>query len=676
MWHSSDNETGRKNVTMELSSDRSHLRVREAEPDDHDPEEINMTTDLVKIRLHDIIRIEVGKPRSSKDSASSSSLPTPSTHKFFSISTSNSDGDTSTHGFDTESTTDRDGIISALKVLFEQTKTSSFAKHLRGKDETQHSTQEENPMDEPPDLSRTRMNKSQTNASPKATSNTKQQSVRVERNTNASGDEGTELSLVGFDINPANHPIDSSSEEIEITATDKRMPTLDEETISAMLPMTPRKTAPNVPHEAPETNSSDDDARDISYVGSDGEDIRDRNSSSDGDSSETVSEVQTASTDAEGQELSVTIIESSSLKNESVEVTGSEWSESAEWGNGTKQAKNKATNNVISHSAEDKGKSSVTIIARRPNTLADVEEFELLAIANQMANPWCTDDICASAFSNQIAEPWCTDDICTAAFKDVAETCKGIFDMKQQEKAVEKARNEGQQELFEDYIAGVLGAPSAMASMLSVGDVFNSARMAPPKSEASHHEVNRIRNRAWTPNAQALRLKNLRSEMTFEAAQRHNREKMHFVQTVTSVDDIELSRRRRKKKKRPIPSETDFTDFDSAALLQQVVGNIIPNEDTAEDEEILYYDSDPECSRVRTHSRGPRRVHADRLNAIENATRNRRRTLSGIPINRLMAGRRMKKMDEGLVSDIIEVSKTDFVLVETKMSDVWIILQN
>ena len=650
MWHATENETG-KNVTMELSSDKSHLRVRELEPDDFDPEEINLTTDLIKIRLNDIVRVEVGKSRSSKESIPSSALSVPSTN-YFSISTSNKEGDTSTYGFETGSITDRDGLISVVKMLFEQAKTDSIAKRVG------NTTQEESEksLNESPDSSSPRKNVSQT-----PTMHAQQQKVQVQRHSVGPNEEGTEASLVGFDFNPANYGSDESSEEIETSMNaKKRVSTLNEDTITAMLPITPiaskiQHHRTNVDHAEP-TNSSDDDTRDISSTGTDEEDLRDRNSSSEGEACELrLAADQDTESDTEGRELSVTIHESSSLKNESVEVTGSEWSGSGEWGS-SKSEKTKRTNDKHS---KDKGNNSVAIIARRPHIMADVEEFELMAIANQMGTPWCTDDICASAFANQMAEPWCTDDICTAALKDVAETCKGIFDIKQQSKSGEKSRNGGQQELFEDYIAGVLGAPSAMASMLSVGDVFNSAGLTPPKPESTQSEINRIQNRACVPNAQALRLKNLRSEMTFEAAQRQNRERLYFVQTVTSVDDIEIARRRRKEKF-SVPPETDFgTQFDSAALLQQVVGNVIPNANSTEEDEILYYDSDPESSRVRTHSRGPRRVHADRLNAIENATRNRRRTLSGIPINRLATGKRWKKMDESLVTEIIEVRPND-----------------
>ena len=152
----------------------------------------------------------------------------------------------------------------------------------------------------------------------------------------------------------------------------------------------------------------------------------------------------------------------------------------------------------------------------------------------------------------------------------------------------------------------------------------------------------------------------LRSEMTFEATQRHTREKLQFVQTVTSLDDLDVVRRRKERRRGPAPSSDFHHQFDSTTLLQHVVGNILAPGETGQNEEVLYYDSDPECSRVHTTGRGPRRVQAERANKIEHATRNRRRSLSGIPINRLVNGRRWKKLDDGLVAEIIEVRAGGF----------------
>ena len=51
-----------------------------------------------------------------------------------------------------------------------------------------------------------------------------------------------------------------------------------------------------------------------------------------------------------------------------------------------------------------------------------------------------------------------------------------------------------------------------------------------------------IKNRASLLNAQAIRLRTLRNEMTFAAALKRSREKMQYVQTTKSFDDADSER--------------------------------------------------------------------------------------------------------------------------------------
>jgi hypothetical protein len=140
--------------------------------------------------------------------------------------------------------------------------------------------------------------------------------------------------------------------------------------------------------------------------------------------------------------------------------------------------------------------------------------------------------------------------------------------------------------------------------------------------------------------------------MTFEAAQANDT--MQFVQTINSNDDIDRAGRWKRKVKRFASATGD--QLDSSVFLHNVVGNITSEDTNESDEsEVLFYDSDPEYTRERSLRRGPRRAIAERENALKGANR-KRGTLSGVPMNRLNIGRRWKKMDDDLITEIIEVS--------------------
>jgi hypothetical protein len=673
-------------VTMELSPDRSLLRLYEIDPDG-DSVIDSLATDTkaldMKLRVQDMSRLEMGKPKPSSSlpegSESLPSLENVPSAKYFSITLSTkTDKQTSVYGFQTESESDRDIILSGLKMLLDQTKTSSAQKRPKGLPHDELLSLDQSLVDDPskqPNGTLSPMQRTHIHSQLPTAKRSQEKSGDSSQKLERHDDEGTETSLAFFDFDVTTRDTERFSETLQKDAT--KQPVIEPEKITTTLRKTLKTLLPDiglsptseVGQEAGDHASSDDDTRDNSVAAEEEYDIRDSNaSSSDGESDETPSSSSGSSSvkgpnipeAEEVRELSVRILENDSLREESVEVTGSEWSESEDWvASSTRKwrVQHDKHGGRVSGGRVSSAHSGVAIIAHRQGALKHVEDIELMDLASKMADPWCADDICTSALAGQMAEPWCTDDICGAALKDVAETCKGIFDIKQQAEAGKKTEKKtGQREIVEDYIAGVLGAPSAMATMLSVRDVWNSATATrEPESEPT---VNRIQNRASVLNAPAYRLQELRNGMTFEAVGKLSRKKLQFVQTVASNEDVEVSRIRKEKQKtstrsRPEPSLVD--PFDSSALLQQVVGNIVAPESVKKDEEILYYDSDPESSRLRSYSRGPRRVYAERSNETEDDPRRRRRTLSGIPMDRMMAGRRWKKMDDTLVSNTIEV---------------------
>jgi hypothetical protein len=226
---------------------------------------------------------------------------------------------------------------------------------------------------------------------------------------------------------------------------------------------------------------------------------------------------------------------------------------------------------------------------------------------------------------------------------------KVIFEMKQKPKEGQQPNNEKRRAIAEEFITGVLGAPPTMASLLSVKDIWNTAAEERPVKKRKK----RLENRSRSIGAQAARLNRLRNRMTFKAAE--FTEKMPFVQVISSFDDMERSGRfSRKPHSSELPGGPN--PGDPSNFLNNVVDNMLTEESPDSDEDILYYDSDPEDAREFALKRGPRRAIADRENKTLESTP-RQEALCGIPMTRLNLNRRWKRMDDDVMSDIIEVSR-------------------
>lgn len=249
---------------------------------------------------------------------------------------------------------------------------------------------------------------------------------------------------------------------------------------------------------------------------------------------------------------------------------------------------------------------------------------------------------------------WCSDDICTLALKDIADTCTGIFEQhpdalaKDQGHKLDAGGDEeaAERAFVEEYIAGVLGGPtSALGAFFPDGDVWN---VDSSKQSQSKVKPNRIKNRASLLNAQALRLRTLRNEMTFAAALKRSKQKMQYVQTTKSFDDADGERIRQAQ-------ERSVSLLHTSALMERVMGSMVLSKPEAE-EDAVYYDSDPEDVRPRT--RGVRRASANRQNAISNDDEHKpisRPVLSGVGFERIAVGKKLRKLDEGLIVQIVQV---------------------
>lgn len=262
---------------------------------------------------------------------------------------------------------------------------------------------------------------------------------------------------------------------------------------------------------------------------------------------------------------------------------------------------------------------------------------------------------------------WCYADSCSLALNDIADTCTGIFALKHNDSVCTPAMGREQRIVVEEFIANALGAPTAMFTYLTEGDVWNvetSVTNQEPK------DTTIARNRATLLNAQAARLRELRNEMTFAAALKQSKGRMQFVQTVQSFDDA-YTRAGGTKKLRVATEAANL--FHSSPLLNSIVGSMRlhdpDGQSKKDDDDVVFYDSDPEDSRPhhRTADRGPRQVAADRLNkAPDTNCRVHHRALSGVGFEEIGTTRKVsRKLDEEAIVEIVQVSRK-FVVSQSK----------
>lgn len=376
---------------------------------------------------------------------------------------------------------------------------------------------------------------------------------------------------------------------------------------------------------------------------------------------------QSSSSDWEGdrsgssRELAITVVEKSShSEGRAVEVAGSTWTfddllcgiatggQSTSRGRVTTPRKppttptEKALQEMKDEYQIDEGIGWDSLPGcNNTGALATVDdvEMELAAMANDVS-----------------ATPFCTDDVCTASLKDFTDTMKGIFEMKQNSRE-NKPTDEKGRAMAEDYISGVLGAPTAVANLLSVKDMWPSAQ----KPDIIKKRV--LQNRSRSVGAQAAHFNQLRKRMTFVVSD--TVEKMPLVQLVSSYDDVERSGRFLKKllaKDIRKPPRNDSTQF-LTNVVQDLEQKSLPASNP--EEELVFYDSDPEDLRESALKRGPRRAVAVRKNKTPRSTP-RREALADVPPSKISLSRRLRRGgDDDYVAGIIETIKNE------KMTLLW-----
>jgi hypothetical protein len=307
-----------------------------------------------------------------------------------------------------------------------------------------------------------------------------------------------------------------------------------------------------------------------------------------------------------------------------------------------------------------------------PQKYAIVERKPIIDVTSLSPSTTQNFDHIGGTGSYQMTGGWCADDFCTTTLNDMANTCSGIFAIEQlkhaqaqvscfdptrQVSCFDPTLTDQQILMIEEYITSALGAPSAMYNFLTEGESVwdtglpGNPRQAPQQQQPQPEEMasSRVRNRASQMHAQANRMRTLRNEMTFAAALKQSKARMHVIRTTQSFDDAKL----------PQIADKAAKEFHASALLNMLVKNMMAHHDKEakpavdEDDEIAYYDSDPEDSRPRTLHQGPRRISAERRNQAPAGKVKHQRALSGIGLDNVGA-RLGRKMDEHVIVEIVQ----------------------
>lgn len=274
------------------------------------------------------------------------------------------------------------------------------------------------------------------------------------------------------------------------------------------------------------------------------------------------------------------------------------------------------------------------------------------SVSEVAVQPNAEDLIVEFAASGHLSSPWCTDDTCSLALKDFADTCSNIFVSGQPRVGCTIPAYE-QQRMLEEYIASALGAPSAFYSFFTEG----GERWTTPNSDDRNHSTGvnaRVRNRSSVLNAQARRFRRLRGEMTFSAAFKKSQEVMPYIQTTRSFNDETIYRRQAQQ-----VAEEGASLFHSSGLLQHVVGSMRVIPQAPSEDEVVYYDSDPEDARSHSlYRKCPRQVAAQLHNQGKAVSPLKAPAPVETSFAKIKSIRRVsKKLEEDVIVQMVQVRK-------------------
>lgn len=270
-------------------------------------------------------------------------------------------------------------------------------------------------------------------------------------------------------------------------------------------------------------------------------------------------------------------------------------------------------------------------------------------------------DTIGSSFSmlaaslREALDEWCSQDACID-LTDVAESLGDIFFLVQtQNKLVDSntTYSNGQHvrsDSSSDMQVGTLCMTDFFKTPAAIWAELPSPNVSFEKQPSSTRDTRIIRNRASVVNAQAYRWKQLQTEMTFESVNTSCECLMPSIQTTKSWGDLDGTDERVASSQRI--ASGNFTDTSGYGLFELFPSGFWDDDDDPTDSENCYfYDSEPECARMLTRSKGPRHIKAEQLNKVTTSTKKKAQRLN-FSIPRYMGSH----FDDEYVTAIIEVS--------------------
>lgn len=203
-------------------------------------------------------------------------------------------------------------------------------------------------------------------------------------------------------------------------------------------------------------------------------------------------------------------------------------------------------------------------------------------------------------------------------------------------------------------VAEDMAAPHAPSLVLADDDDDHvGMSRKPSNSNLQQRRNDHIRNRSENANGQARHLQDLRNTMTFEAI--YSKRVMPHLQISKSIDadeTIAAAKKAARVKQVLAKRPSQFSLFKAVDdVFDHLYGFDFSEQDA--DEDVLYYDSDPEHVRERTCRRGSRQATAEHWNRSEK--RRRRFPKLQFPKNIL---RRSSSLSDGDIKVIVDMMKS------------------
>ncbi|KAI2510820.1 hypothetical protein MHU86_3606 [Fragilaria crotonensis] len=185
--------------------------------------------------------------------------------------------------------------------------------------------------------------------------------------------------------------------------------------------------------------------------------------------------------------------------------------------------------------------------------------------------------------------PWCANDICTIT--TVTEAFGDLFGV-----GVTESKNPAPESGSGDTDSTVV---QCFGSSLPVADDVYSPlkRITSDDAVAAKATRNNVRNRSASVHRQAAYWQELKNQMTFEVVWRS----LSHIQRTKSMDETDM---RQDAATSPRPSSFLESVFDHLYATPGAANS--KSEDTPDEDDVLYYDSDPEDARERTFRGGSR----------------------------------------------------------------------